>query len=237
LFIILLISISISFSEQFLIQDYTENLKSKFLFDFSIEDVYQTSIKYNFILDEKNFYTSEIDEVINYFEFDQPGFNISYQKPKYIKDEMFVYSNSSSFTITIDQYIYLTLKNLYAGIYFENNNLISSFTFKINDFIDSYYSIGYKFNDFWFSLQLGDDKRILMNYKNLYLNLYPLFDKIYIRSDDYILKYDDEKEELYVESIYFEKYDDVFYFRIPINENLFLVYSTYGPGISFRIKI
>jgi hypothetical protein len=76
-----------------------------------------------------------------------------------------------------------------------------------------------------------------MNYKNLYLNLYPLFDKIYIRSDDYILKYDDEKEELYVESIYFEKYDDVFYFRIPINENLFLVYSTYGPGISFRIKI
>jgi hypothetical protein len=129
------------------------------------------------------------------------------------------------------------LKNLYAGIYFENNNLISSFTFKINDFIDSYYSIGYKFNDFWFSLQLGDDKRILMNYKNLYLNLYPLFDKIYIRSDDYILKYDDEKEELYVESIYFEKYDDVFYFRIPINENLFLVYSTYGPGISFRIKI
>jgi hypothetical protein len=237
LLVISLISITFLFSAQFLIQDYTENIKNKFLFNISIEDIYETSIKYNFSFDEKEIKTSEIDEIINYFEFDQPGFNISYQKPEYIKDEMFVFNNSSSFTITIDYYIYLTLKNLYTGIYFENNNIISSFTFKLDNFFDSYYSIGYKNEDFWLSLQIGAGKKLLLNYKNMYLNLYPMFDKIYIRSDNYILKYDDENQDLYVDSIYFEKNEDVFYFRIPFKQNLFFVYSTYGPGIAFRIKI
>jgi hypothetical protein len=126
---------------------------------------------------------------------------------------------------------------LYTGIYFENNNIISSFTFKLDNFFDSYYSIGYKNEDFWLSLQIGAGKKLLLNYKNMYLNLYPMFDKIYIRSDNYILKYDDENQDLYVDSIYFEKNEDVFYFRIPFKQNLFFVYSTYGPGIAFRIKI
>lgn len=225
------------FSSQFLIQDYTENLKNKFVFDFSIEDIYKTSIKYNFLINEKDIKSSKIDETINYFEFDQPGFNISYQKPKYINDELFIMKNSNGFTITIDYYIYLTLRNLYTGIYFENNNFISSFVFKLDDFSESFYSIGYKQNPFWISLQLSNEKRVFLNYKNLYLNLYPLFDKIYIRSDEYTVKYDNEKNYLYVDSIFFEKNKDYFYFRIPINNNIFLVYSSYGPGITFRLNI
>lgn len=236
-FFLIIIFFGSVFSNQYLIQDYTENIKNKFVFDFSIEDIYETSIKYNFLLDDSTITTSNIDEIINYFEFDQPGFNISYQKPKYIKDEMFTLKNSNGFTITIDEYIYLTLRNLYTGIYFQNENLISSFTFKIDNFIESYFSLGIKLNDSWISMQIGDEKRIFMNYKNLYLNLLPLFDKIYIRSDEYVLKYDDEKEDLYVDSIFFEKNKDSFYFRIPIKENIFLVYSSFGPGITFRIKI
>ncbi|MGM0640153.1 MAG: hypothetical protein ACQESN_01860 [Thermotogota bacterium] len=236
-FILFIVLSNTIFSDQYLIQDYTENIENKFVFDFSIEDIYETSIKYNFLLEESTIKTSNIDEIINYFEFDQPGFNISYQKPKYIKDEMFILKNSNGFTITIDEYIYLTLRNLYTGIFFQNDNLISSFTFKIDDFSESYYSLGVKLNNSWISLQISDEKRIFVNYKNLYLNLLPIFDKIYIRSDEYILKYDDEKEDLYVDSIFFEKNNDSFYFRIPIEENIFIVYSSYGPGITFRIKI
>jgi hypothetical protein len=68
-------------SKVLFLSDFTQTLKNEFIFDLKFEDIYETKFNFDFESLEDEVRLSNVDNVINYFKFDQAGFEFSYRNP------------------------------------------------------------------------------------------------------------------------------------------------------------
>jgi hypothetical protein len=223
-----------------LTNDYGKYLNNRMDFDIEFEDLYDTSLNYNFKLKEREFETSNLIDIFNYFDFSQPGFKIHYRFIDDKKDIFYVKNSFDSFHMIIDDYIILNMKDLYFGIYFNKEYFSTSFWFKVNDFYDSAYALTLKNKDlFGISLNFQNhDIKPYLFFKNIYLNFENFnLNEIIIMEKEFNIYYNIKTGNLNINSFYFEKHEDNFIIRFPINKNIFLSYSNDGIGISISIQI
>lgn len=233
---------SISFSssgEISILTDFTPILKNEFIFDLKLKDIYEGNIHFDFELGEDYISVSEINEIVNYFKLYQPGFEISYRNPMDRKDPYFLVENNSGFMMILDDFVNLSFNGLNFGIVFTESFLTISYWNKLIDLSQSKVGITLSFPNN-FGITFGFEEKLKYYFKagDLLFSLNKRsLDSVYILNKDFRLEYHAENGKLIVNSIFFDKNEKNFYFRIPLNKSLYLTYSNLGFGVTFYFDL
>ncbi|KUK83234.1 MULTISPECIES: hypothetical protein [Petrotoga] len=226
-------------SKVLFLSDFAGTLKNEFIFDLKFADIYETKFNFDFESLEDEVRLSNVDNIINYFKFDQVGFEFSYRNPGNRNDPYFLIGNFNSFSMVLDDYFVLTFSDLEFGVIFEESLFNMSFWTKVTDLSQS--KVGLTIansNKLGISLGFEDIMKFYFRAGDLLFSLDDnAVDSVYILNQDFLLEYNSSTKSLLVDSIYFDKNDENFYFRIPVTKNLFLIYSNLGTGISFYIEL
>ncbi|BBE30874.1 hypothetical protein OSSY52_10150 [Tepiditoga spiralis] len=243
IFILFTIIITLSFSNNnsnkiFLVQDYGKTFKYSFDFKFKLEDIYSASINYEFKFINNTVETSKINDIIKYVEFSQPGFEITYRKLNSITSPDFFKKNFFGYTIVMDNYILLSLNDLYAGINFQKGLFHTSYWINTQNFENSEINIGINNNEIGIDLNLFNiNKKITLYYKGLYITMLKDNYELYILNRDFNFYFNKKNNTLNINSKFFSINENKFNIRFPLIENIYLLYSNNGFGLSFYLKI
>ncbi|PNS00071.1 hypothetical protein X928_05790 [Petrotoga miotherma DSM 10691] len=226
-------------SKVLFLTDFTQTLKNEFTFELKFEDIYETKFNFDFESLEDEVRLSNVDNVINYFKFDQAGFEFSYRNPGNRSDPYFLTENFDSFSMVLDDYFVLTFNDLKIGVIFKESLFNMSFWTEVIDLSQSKVALTIETpNDLGISLGFEDIMKYYFRAGDLLFSLDDnALDSVYILNQDFLLEYNASTQSLLVDSIYFDKNDENFYFRIPATKNLFLTYSNLGIGVSFYIEL
>lgn len=226
-------------SKVLFLSDFTQTLKNEFIFDLKFEDIYETKFNFDFESLEDEVRLSNVDNVINYFKFDQAGFEFSYRNPGNRNDPYFLTESFDSFSMVLDDYFVLTFNDLKIGVIFKESLFNMSFWTKVTDLSQSKIALTLAIpNKLGISLGFEDIMKYYFRAGDLLFSLDDnALDSVYILNQDFLLEYNSSTKSLLVDSIYFDKNDENFYFRIPVTRNLFLTYSNLGIGVSFYIEL
>ena len=218
-----------------LLEDFTPILKNEITFKLTLEDIYQADISYYFEISNENIYFSNYDQIVNYFKFYQPGFEISYRNPEDRIDPYFLIENFDGFTMSLDNFMNFSFKNLNLGIIFDKSFFSMSYWTQLTDLSNS--KVAMTFNTPKnLGISIGFEEKVKYYFKAgdlLFSTNKNHIDSVYILNKDFRLKYESDTGKLTIDSLYFEKNENNFYFRIPLNKNLFFTFSNLGLGISF----
>ncbi|HNV05158.1 MAG TPA: hypothetical protein PKH64_03460 [Petrotogaceae bacterium] len=237
---ILLCSLSFFGRESSIIADYKNSLQINFNFNFDLPDVYSGGLFYFIEFQNEKIKVSDIDQVINYIDFSQPGFEITYRYPKEIRSPTFIKTNYEFFSVNADNFLNLSLKELFFGINFSDKLLKSSYWIKFTDIQTSEFNIGIDNNSLGLYLNIGQNGvRPFFNLgKNIFFSVHDFFlDDLYIMTEEVIFRYSKSSGKLLINSLYFNYSNNIFSYRIPINDKLMFVISDLGFGISFILKV
>jgi len=237
--IISTLSFASSPSKVLFLSDFTQTLKNEFIFDLKFEDIYETKFNFDFESLENEVRLSNADNIINYFKFDQAGFEFSYRNPGNRNDPYFLTESSDSFTMVLDDYFVLTFNDLKIGIIFKESLFNMSFWTEVTDLSQSKVALTIAApNKLGISLGFEDIMKYYFRAGDLLFSLDDnALDSVYILNQDFQLEYNASNQSLLVDSIYFDKNNENFYFRIPVTKNLLLTYSNLGIGVSFYIEL
>jgi len=237
--IISTLSFASSPSNVLFLSDFTQTLKNEFIFDLKFEDIYETKFNFDFESLENEVRLSNADNIINYFKFDQAGFEFSYRNPGNRNDPYFLTESSDSFTMVLDDYFVLTFNDLKIGIIFKESLFNMSFWTEVTDLSQSKVALTIAApNKLGISLGFEDIMKYYFRAGDLLFSLDDnALDSVYILNQDFQLEYNASTQSLLVDSIYFDKNNGNFYFRIPVTKNLLLTYSNLGIGVSFYIEL
>jgi hypothetical protein len=221
------------------LNDFTPALKTELVFDLKLKDIYETNVHYDFEFANNYINVSDIDDIVNYFKLSQPGFEISYRNPDGRRDPYFLMANNSGFMMILDDYINLSFKGLEVGIVFSESFLTVSYWNKITDLSQSKVGITLSApNGLGISFGFQEKLRYYFHVGDLLFSLRSKsLDSVYILNKDFRLEYNSQDGKLTVNSIFFDKNDKNFYFRIPLNKSLFLTFSNLGYGVTFYIDL
>ncbi|MGY4687389.1 hypothetical protein [Petrotoga sp. DB-2] len=228
-----------SSSKVLFLSDFTQTLKNEFIFDLKFEDIYETKFNFDFESLEDEVRLSNVDNVINYFKFDQAGFEFSYRNPGNRNDPYFLTESFDSFSMVLDDYFVLTFNDLKIGVIFKESLFNMSFWTKVTDLSQSKIALTLAIpNKLGISLGFEDIMKYYFRAGDLLFSLdNNALDSVYILNQDFLLEYNSSTKSLLIDSIYFDKNEENFYFRIPVTRNLFLTYSNLGIGVSFYIEL
>lgn len=227
-----------NFNKILLIQDYGKTFKYSFDFEFKLEDIYSASISYDFNFKNNTVETSKINDIIKYIEFSQPGFEITYRKLNTITSPDLFKKNFFGYTIIMDNYILLSLNDLYAGINFQKGLFHSSYWINIRDLKDSEVNLGINNNKMGIDLSLfNTNKKITFYYRGLYIIMLKDNYELYILNKDFNFHFNKKNNTLNINSKFFSITENKFTFRVPLIENIYLLYTNDGLGLSFYIKV
>ncbi|PNS00977.1 hypothetical protein X927_01920 [Petrotoga mexicana DSM 14811] len=226
-------------SKVLFLSDFTQTLKNEFIFDLKFEDIYETKFNFDFESLEDEVRLSNVDNVINYFKFDQAGFEFSYRNPGNRNDPYFLTESFDSFSMVLDDYFVLTFNDLKIGVIFKESLFNMSFWTKVTDLSQSKIALTLAIpNKLGISLGFEDLMKYYFRAGDLLFSLdNNALDSVYILNQDFLLEYNSSTKSLLIDSIYFDKNEENFYFRIPVTRNLFLTYSNLGIGVSFYIEL
>jgi len=226
-------------SKVLFLSDFTQTMKNEFIFDLKLEDIYETKFNFDFESLENEVLLSDVDNIIKYFKFDQAGFEFSYRNPGSRNDPYFLEENFNSFSMVLDDYIVLTFNELKVGVIFKESFFSMSFWTKMTDLSQSKVALGVTApNKLGVSLGFEDSMKYYFRAGDLLFSLnHNALDSVYIFNRDFLLEYNASTQSLLVDSIYFDKNEENFYFRMPITKNLFLTYSNLGVGVSFYVEL
>ncbi|POZ92828.1 hypothetical protein [Petrotoga halophila] len=226
-------------SKVLFLSDFTQTLKNEFIFDLKFEDIYETKFNFDFESLEDEVRLSNVDNVINYFKFDQAGFEFSYRNPGNRNDPYFLTESFDSFSMVLDDYFVLTFNDLKIGVIFKESLFNMSFWTKVTDLSQSKIALTLAIpNKLGISLGFEDIMKYYFRAGDLLFSLdNNALDSVYILNQDFLLEYNSSTKSLLIDSIYFDKNEENFYFRIPVTRNLFLTYSNLGIGVSFYIEL
>jgi hypothetical protein len=239
-FIVFFVIISINlFSTRFLIQDYSSFYGNKFYFDFDLDAVYNSRLTYNFDLRENTIETSKNEDIFVYFNFFLPDFSISYRNINRIKTKTFVEKNFNGFVLFLDEYIFVSLTDLYIGVIFDTQNFDASYFVDIKDLSKSIVNFSLKNNLFSLSFEFSENKiSPFFSFGNIFFSIGKNgLGKVYFLSEEFYLYFDKNTDKFLVNSLYFDYKDDSFRFRLPVTNNLFFLYTNLGLGISFFLPL
>ncbi len=124
-------------SKVLFLTDFTQTLKNEFTFELKFEDIYETKFNFDFESLEDEVRLSNVDNVINYFKFDQAGFEFSYRNPGNRSDPYFLTENFDSFSMVLDDYFVLTFNDLKIGVIFKESLFNMSFWTEVIDLSQS----------------------------------------------------------------------------------------------------
>jgi hypothetical protein len=141
--------------------------------------------------------------------------------------------------MVLDDYFVLTFNDLKIGVIFKESLFNMSFWTKVTDLSQSKIALTLAIpNKLGISLGFEDIMKYYFRTGDLFFSLDDnVLDSVYILNQDFLLEYNSSTKSLLVDSIYFDKNDENFYFRIPVTRNLFLTYSNLGIGVSFYIEL
>ncbi|MDY6894566.1 MAG: hypothetical protein SVO01_03985 [Thermotogota bacterium] len=214
-------------------------MKNEFIFDLKFEDIYETKFTFDFEFLEDEVRLMNADNIINYFKFDQAGFEFSYRNPGNRNDPYFLTESFDSFTMVLDDYFVLTFNDLKIGIIFKESLFNMSFWTEVTNLSQSKVALTIAApNKLGISLGFEDIMKYYFRAGDLLFSLDDnALDSVYILNQDFQLEYNASTQSLLVDSIYFDKNEENFYFRIPVTKNLFVTYSNLGIGVSFYIEL
>jgi len=221
------------------LSDFTQTLKNEFIFDLKFEDIYETKFTFDFEFLEDEVRLMNADNIINYFKFDQAGFEFSYRNPGNRNDPYFLTESFDSFSMVLDDYFVLTFNDLKIGIIFKESLFNMSFWTEVTNLSQSKVALTIAApNKLGISLGFEDIMKYYFRAGDLLFSLDDnALDSVYILNQDFQLEYNASTQSLLVDSIYFDKNEENFYFRIPVTKNLFVTYSNLGIGVSFYIEL
>lgn len=241
LIIILIISInSLVFSERYLIQDYSGTLNNKFAFNFSLDNVYESKITYNFEINQSRISPSKPEDIFVYFNFYLPDFSITYRYTDKIKNKTYIEKTFDSFILELDNYILLSLKDLYIGVSYVSEYIDAAFWVELFDLKNSLVDLTLKpINNMGLSFNFEENGITPFYFiDNMYFSLKDnSLNKVYFLYKKFYLKYDRENNDLRINSLFFDLIDNKFKFRFPISDYLFFLYTDLGIGISLMLPI
>lgn len=228
-----------SSGEVSILTDFTPTLKTEFIFDLKLKDIYEAKVHYDFEFANDYIDVSDIGDIVNYFNLSQPGFEISYRNPNGRKDPFFLIENNSGFMMILDDYINISFNGLDIGIIFREDFLTVSYWNNLMDFSQSKVGITLTApNGLGISFGFQDKLQYFFHAGDLLFSLNnKSLDSVYILNKDFRLEYNSASGKLTVNSVFFDKNDKNFYFRVPINKSLFLTYSNLGIGITFYVNL
>lgn len=226
-------------SKIYLISDFNPSFKNKLIFDLKLEDVYESKLNFDFAILPNKVLFSEVEDIVKYFSFDQAGFEFSYRNPAERNDPYFLINNYNGFTMILDDFLVMTFDEPTFGIVFQEGFLGASFWAKISDISNSRFSLSLSSsNKLGFSLGFYQELEYYFKVGDLLFSLNnKALESVYFFNSEYSLEYHADTGLLIVNSIFFEKNKENFYFRVPINKNLFVTYSNLGLGISLYLNI
>lgn len=233
---------------------YTNNgeFKIDYNFDFEAADLYVANISFFVSMNAtSNSYikVSNIDEVLNYLIFKQPGFSINYKyKRRDFNDPVYFYGSYQSFVISMENVYFnypvsYIVSNGMVGINLKND--FSNFFYWINlyDFSETslgfYYGNEMKIGVFVETIDKKNDCGIFVVFSNngiIAISQNKFFVEILNR--DISLFFDFENRNDYIRSFYYKNKKNKFEFSLPIiKNNLYLVInSDKSYGIKFNIN-
>ncbi|GAB6188308.1 hypothetical protein JCM30566_00470 [Marinitoga arctica] len=252
LLLISIFNIQVFSNNMFLTYANNGEFKIDYNFDFEATDLYVANISF-FIsmspLTDNYIKVANIDEVLNYLIFNQPGFSINYKfKRKDFNDPIYFLGSFNSFVISLEK-IYFNypisyiVSNGMIGINLKND--ISNFFYWINLYNFSETSLGGyygdkikvglfaetidKKSDYGVFFVFSNNGIIIISKNNIYVE---------ILNRDISLFFDfNSKNNNYMRSLYYNDKKNKFEFNLPIiKNNLYLVInSNKYYGIKFNI--